>query len=100
MSPDFWTNLGILLAAVVAGLAGYYGPRLRQPPAPVKIDPVVAGIGLELGNRQQLDLLIQAVNRVADVLDGKKTAGIEETLKEILERMEAVESRQRPRRPR
>lgn len=95
MSPEVWTNVGTLLAAALAGLAGYYGPRLvgRQPP---RSDPtVLTGIGLELGNRQQMEMLIAEVRRIGDILDNKSREEMDEKLDELLRRLDMPEHRGR-----
>lgn len=85
-SPDLWANLGVLLAAGVAALTGYFGPKIfsKTPPNPLpKSDAVVASVGLELGNRLQMDQVIVQLCRIADALENKKQADLVDMLKEL-----------------
>src|SRR5689334_22399276 len=91
------TNVGILIGAFFAGLFTYN--RTRKPANPaVTADAVVAGVGVELGNRFQTDQLIAEVRRCADcleVLADRKREEAEEKLDEILERLRDKEERGR-----
>lgn len=87
---EILTNIGVVLAGIFAGFFAY---ATKKPPSAVS-DPVIAGVGLELGNRAQTDQLISEVRRCADslaVLADRKTEEIDESLKEILERLDREE---------
>lgn len=89
-APDLWANLGILLAAAVAALAGYFGPKIfgRTPASsPSPTSPVITGVGLELGNREQTERLITAVNGVAAAIRDKKQDEMQETMSDLLEEL-------------
>lgn len=84
----------ILLAAL--------GRYVALPRHAAKHDPVLAGVGIELGNREQTERLIGEVHgcRIAlEVLADRRTEEFEEMHKELLERMDAQERRHAPRRP-
>lgn len=88
---DVDLNEVVTLIGVFAGtaLAAYFG-YFRQPKPPRQQDSVLTGVGLELGNRQQLDMLIVAVNRVADAIEAKNQASLEDLLQDIKNDMEAM----------
>ena len=98
LSAEFWTNVGVVLAATVAALAGYFSRTIfGVSSSSPKADPVLTGIGVELGNRQQIGDLVTAVNRVADAIEGKKQASIEGKIDDILDRIDEAERLQRRR---
>lgn len=92
------TNLGWLLAAGLSGLVMYW--KTKPPKAP---DPIVTGVGVELGNRMQMDALIAEQKRCADylsvisshlaVLADRKQEAIEDKLDVMLQRLEERERR-------
>ena len=87
LTPEL-LGTGIVGLIVILCAVGQYLRSLRAPPPAA--DPVLTGIGVELGNRQQLDLLIAEVKRIADALTDKNTAGINDridALTEIVARM-------------
>lgn len=45
VQPDLWANLGVLIAATVAALAGYFGPKLLgKSPHPEKTVEVAGAL--------------------------------------------------------
>lgn len=80
---------GAFIAAVLAGIIGYFGKR--KPLA--RTDPVLTGVGLELGNRQQVDQIITELKRIADILENKRQAGLEGMLKAIQDDMEEIKAK-------
>jgi hypothetical protein len=83
---ELFTNIGVLLAGVFAGLYAY---ATKKEPKPESI--VAASIGLELGNRIQADQLIEQVTRCADyleVLADRKTEEIDDNIKQVLKRLD------------
>lgn len=96
-TAEIVTNLGILIGAVFAGIFTYN--RTTKPSSPtVTTDAVVAGVGVELGNRHQTEQLIAEVRRCADCLEilaDRKREETEEKLDEILERLDERERRSR-----
>lgn len=83
-------------AAVFAGtaLAAYFGYFRKVTPPPV--DPVITGVGMELGNRQQMDMLITEVRgcRMAlEAIADRKRSEMQETLEDIVERLKAPRHR-------
>ncbi len=88
-SPDVWVNVGGVIAAVIFGVAGYFEPKLLNK-TPAKVGPVIAGIGLALGDREQSERLIEAAQRCAAALEqlaDKRQSEIDEKLQELLERI-------------
>ena len=88
---EYLTLGGVFFSGIIMGLVGY----LKKRPEHAEAHPVLASVGLE---RMQMDELIKAVDRIGDILDDKKQAGIKEGLKEILERMDEMEQQQARRR--
>ena len=94
--PDFWANAGVLIAAAVAALAGYYGPRVFGKSPPAKVDPVLSGIALALGDKEQSERIIATLERIARALEAiadKRQNDMQETLEELVASI-------KPRRPR
>ncbi|WFR98731.1 hypothetical protein [Rhizobium tumorigenes] len=91
---EYLTLGGVFFSGIIMGLVGY----LKKRPEHAEANPVLASVGLELGNRMQMDELIKSVDRIGDILEDKKQVGIKEGLKEILERMDEMEKQQTRRR--
>jgi hypothetical protein len=85
---EYITLAGVFFGGIVAGLLGYLR---RKPETSSGSEMAVASVGMELGNKLQMDELIKAVNRVGDILENKKQAGIEKRLDELLERIDDIE---------
>lgn len=83
---EYFTLAGVFVGGIFAALVGY-----RKRPERPTSDVAVASVGLELGNKLQMEDLIKAVNRVGDILENKKQAGIERKLGELLDRMNEIE---------
>ncbi|ASS56903.1 hypothetical protein [Rhizobium leguminosarum] len=88
---DIITYAGVFFGGIVIALVGY----LRKKPSPPAVgDATLAGIGIELGNRVQVDALIEEVRRCADsleVLADRKQAGFEAKLDRLIEDLEEKE---------
>ena len=56
--------IGGFVAAFLAGVFGY----LKRPKEMTRVDPVIAGVGLEYGNREQMERLIAETKRQAEAL--------------------------------
>ena len=91
---EYLTLGGVFFSGIIMGLVGYLKKRPDHPEA----NPVIASVGLELGNRMQMDELIKAVVRVGDILEDKKQAELRDGFKEILDRMDDMEEQQARRR--
>jgi hypothetical protein len=52
------------------------GRYLSRPKAVAKVDPVITGVGIELGSREQTERLIADVKRIATFSPTKNTEGI------------------------
>lgn len=95
---DIVTYAGVFFGGIVTALIGYF--RKRPPPPPVVGTAAIAGIGIELGNRVQVDALIAEVKRCADslaILADRKQASFEDKLDRILEDLEEKEREERRR---
>ncbi len=88
--PDNETlkNAAAFIAFLLAGLWAYFRSPKPQPPV---ASPVLAGVGMELGNREQTERLIAAINRVADEIANRKTDEMTDTMNELLERLRRKE---------
>jgi hypothetical protein len=95
---EILTYLGVFVGGVILTFAGY-----AKKPKPPEHDAVVSGVGLELGNRHQMEMLIGETKRCADylsiisaslaVIADRKQAAMEEKLDELLEQMREKERR-------
>ena len=91
------TYAGVFFGGIVTALIGYFRKR---PPASTVGTAAIAGIGIELGNRVQIDALIAEVKRCADslaILADRKQASFEDKLDRILEDLEEKEREERRR---
>ena len=100
-----WNNIltltGVFLGTAIAAYVGY---SRKWPTKPV--DPVLAGVGLGFGDKEQGERLISEMRRCADsleVLADKRTDEMAEMHRVLLDRLDAQERReeqeeQRPRR--
>jgi hypothetical protein len=90
---DSLKSAAAFIAFVLAGLWAYFRPPRRQPSP----NPVLTGVGIELGNREQTERLIGEVHgcRVAlEVLADRRTEEMEDMHKALLERLDAQERRE------
>lgn len=103
-----WRKMDIPAEAWIAGAYGgiillaALGRYLTLPKHAAKHDPILASVGLELGNREQTERLIGEVHgcRVAlEVLADRRTEEFQDMHKELLERMDEQERRHAQRRP-
>lgn len=99
---DSLKSAAAFIAFILAGLWAYFRPQRR----PATQSPVLTGVGIELGNREQTERLVGEVHgcRVAlEALADKRVDEMEDIHKALLECMDAQERReeqdeQRPRR--
>lgn len=82
----FLENVGAAAVAVVIAVAavGNYLRSLKK----TSPDPVLAGVGGGLAEREQMERLIAAINRIADIMADKNTASINDQLRELAERID------------
>ena len=89
---EILTNIGIFLAGIIA----YFGERLPEKPGAK--DAVVAGLGIELGNRLQVHHAIAELKSTADslaIIADRKQASTEAKLDRILEELDEAKERER-----
>ena len=104
-----WNNLltlmGVFLGTAIAAYVGYSKKWPARPP----VDPVLAGVGFELGNREQSKQIVEALIRCAvalEILADKRTDEMEEIHRQLLDRLdrraeqEEASPRRQPRRRR
>lgn len=77
---DVLTYAGIFFGGILLALAGY-----RKKPTSSATDTVVAGVGLEFGNRMQVDHLVSETKRCADYL-----SSIASSMAELADRKQAL----------
>lgn len=100
-----WNSIVTLAGvAVGTGIAAFIGYSKKWPVKSTQ-DPVLAGVGFELGNREQSRQIVEALTRCAaalEILADKRTDEMEDMHRALLERLDAQERReeqeeQRPR---
>jgi hypothetical protein len=97
-NADVWTNAGVILATVLIGIGGYLSKKYfadKNPTSSVPASPVLAGIGLELAQRDHYDKLVTVQTRIAvalETLADRKIAKIDEMQQELLERLDIAEA--------
>jgi hypothetical protein len=91
---ELLANLAIVIAGLIGILAAYFKKGNDSRPA-ARSEAVVSSVGVELGNRYQTDELIKALNRIGDILENKRQAGIEETLKRLVDEIDELRDAKR-----
>lgn len=100
---DIWTNVGIGAFGFVAALYAYFSKKAPAPPvtAPAHVaEAIVAGVGVEIGNREQAERLIAETRRAADgvircaaaleVLADRKQAALDDKMDEVRDQQERL----------
>lgn len=92
-----WNNIitlaGVGIGTCIAAFIGYSKKWPAKPP----VDPVLAGVGFELGNREQSKQIVDALTRIAvalEILADKRTDEIEQIHRSLLDRLDAQERRE------
>ena len=92
-----WNSIFTLTGvAVGTGVAAFIGYSKKWPVKQTQ-DPVLAGIGFELGNREQSKQMVEAMTRCAvalEILADKRTDEMEDMHRALLERLDAQERRE------
>jgi hypothetical protein len=88
LTPELLGNFAIGFLVIVAAVGSYINSLRKAVP-----NPLVAGVGGGLVDRDQMERLIQAVNRVADALTDKNTASINDKLDDLLEQVNQASNR-------
>lgn len=78
---------GAVGAVVILGALGQYLRSLREKPK--SPDPIITGIGVDLGSKEQTERLIKEVGRIADALADKKQSAIEDRIDDLAKIVEA-----------
>lgn len=85
LTPELLAS-GVVGIIVVVGAIGQY---LRTFKAKTP-DPVLAGVGIELGNREQAERVIAQLKRIADALADKNASDISNRLEDLAEKVDEV----------
>ena len=83
-------------AVVILGAIGNYLRSLREKPKP-DVHPVLTGVGIGWGDRDQTERMITQFTRIADsvaILADKRTDEMEEIHKTLLARLDMQERRE------
>ncbi len=95
-ATDLVTLAGVFVGGIIAAWIGYK----QKPNPPSSQAAVMAGVGFELGNREQMGMLIHEVKRIADALTDKNAETITDRLDELTQRLDEKQERTvRRRRP-
>ena len=102
LTPDQIGTFGVALVIII-GAIGTYLRSLREKPR--GLDPVLAGVGLGFGDKEQTERLIALHERIAtalEILADKRTDEMADMHRALLERLDAQKRReeqeeQRPR---
>ncbi|MGX9145958.1 hypothetical protein [Mesorhizobium sp. 128a] len=103
---EYWVPIGVFLGTAFAAFIGYF----RKVPPPKTPDPVIAGIAVGFGDREQSERVITEIRamtaevrgcRVAlEVLADRRTEEIEDMQQKLLEQLDRAEAlTRRPHRP-
>lgn len=93
-ATEIWTNIGIAIGGVFLAIAAYYGKKV--PPSPPATSPVLASVGLELGNRDQVERMIHELARIAAALESladHRQSDMKDAMDELLDKLRAAERR-------
>lgn len=91
-SNEVVTLAAVFIGTAIAAAIAY----LRKPGPKPEANPIVTGIGIELGNRLQFEEMNAQLKRIADaaeILADRKQAELSETLKELVEKVEDLDRR-------
>lgn len=81
---DTLRDAATFFAFVLAGLYAYLkSPKAANPP----LDPAIKSIGMEWGNKEQMERLVEQVKRIADTLQKDEQDAMKETMDELLEEL-------------
>lgn len=97
---DWDWNDFILFAGVFVGTS--IGAFINYTRKPAKQDSILTGVGLELGSRHQIELLIQEtagcrvqLARIAEALMDKNTASVNDRLEELAQQIDRLSQEER-----
>lgn len=74
------TLAGVFFGGLIAGALSY----LKKPKPTMSQDPVLAGIGMELGNKAQMKELIDAVKGIEKAIRDEKQDEMEDKMDALL----------------
>ena len=90
ITPELLGTAGVGVIVIVGAIGNYLRNLRASPPT---ANPVLAGVGLEFGNRAQMDLLIGEIRRIGDILENKRQAGIESKLQHLVEEIDELRAK-------
>jgi hypothetical protein len=97
LATDAVTILSYFGTLIGAGIAAFLGYKLKKVPAS-QHDAVIAGVGMELGNKQLQSEMNEHLKSIAEslrILADRKQAGMEAKIDRLIDDLEERESRPR-----
>lgn len=85
LTPEI-LSAGAVGLLIIAGAIGNYLQKLRAKPA--NLNPILSGIAAGFVDREQMERLIAAVNRVAEAVSDKNAASIAERLDDLADKID------------
>ena len=81
----------LLSAAVFVGTALAAAVAYAVKPKQSSQNSIITGVGMELGSRAQIDLLIAALYAIRDAIEAKNQNAVDRQFKEILNKLDEKE---------
>jgi Zn-dependent protease with chaperone function len=85
LTPEI-LSAGAVGLLIIAGAVGNYIQKLRAKPA--ELSPMLSGIAGGFVDREQMERLIAAVNRVAEAVADKNAASITDRLDDLADKID------------
>jgi len=83
------TLAGVFFGGLLAGAVGYFK---KQKPVGAQT-AVLTGVGMELGNKEQIERLIHAVEKIAKAIHDEEQDEFKLKMEHLLEALERAEQR-------
>lgn len=77
------TLAGVFFGGLIAGALSY----LKKPKPTMSQDPVLAGIGMELGNKAQMKELIEAVKGIERAIRDEKQNELTDVIEQLMDEL-------------
>lgn len=92
LTPELLGTAAVGLLVILGAIGNYLRALKRGPP-----DPMLSGVGGGLVDRDQMERLIAAVNRLGDIMADKNAAGINDRLDDLVDKIDHMVSPHRKR---